>query len=188
MPRKIISPITTRGIHSNTERSVLPKPSSSNGLRSDSIKVSLAALRINATPATIRPVLKAQSSARVGGRFATWRDLCRYAFKKPAFVEIAAYSTRYRRARQTTDDTKRVKIALASAGFASDVARMSPIFVQNEGYRARYTPLFDNVEQLLPTGIAMRYSGPLNPGRSDLPPAVPAAMTTKYCCHDGAPV
>ena len=120
--------------------------------------------------------------------FATWRDLCRYAFKKPAFVEIAAYSTRYLRARQTTDDTKRVNIALANAGFASDVARMSPIFVQNEGYRARYTPLFDNVGQLLPTEIAMRYSGPLNPERAVQPPVVPAATTKTYCCHDEVPV
>ena len=104
---------------------------------------------------------------------------------KTSIVEIAAYSTRYRRARQTTDDTNVVKFALASAGFASDVARMSPIFVLNEGYRARYTPLFDNVERLLPTGNAMRYSGPQNPGRFVLPPAVPAAMKTRYCCHDG---
>lgn len=46
------------------------------------MKVSLAALRINATPATIRPALKgamveiAQSAERLPRR-----DLCRYAFK-----------------------------------------------------------------------------------------------------------
>lgn len=44
------------------------------------MKVSLAALRINATPATIRPALKAQWLATVGERLPR-RDLCRYAFK-----------------------------------------------------------------------------------------------------------
>lgn len=77
------------------------------------MKVSLAALRINATPATIRPALK---GAMVGHSRRNVchveRDLCRYAFKKPAFVEIAAYSTRYPLARQTTDDTNEVKFAL----------------------------------------------------------------------------
>lgn len=75
------------------------------------MKVSLAALRINATPATIRPALKAQWLAQSAERLPR-RDLCRYAFKKPAFVEIAAYSTRYPLARQTTDDTNEVKFAL----------------------------------------------------------------------------
>lgn len=75
------------------------------------MKVSLAALRINATPATIRPALKAQWLAD-RRNVCHVEDLCRYAFKKPAFVEIAAYSTCYPLARQTTDDTNEVKFAL----------------------------------------------------------------------------
>lgn len=76
------------------------------------MKVSLAALRINATPATIRPALK---GAMVGH---SRRNVCHVErsfvvmHSKPAFVEIAAYSTRYPLARQTTDDTNEVKFAL----------------------------------------------------------------------------
>ncbi len=76
------------------------------------MKVSLAALRINATPATIRPALK---GAMVGH---SRRNVCHVerslslCIQKPAFVEIAAYSTRYPLARQTTDDTNEVKFAL----------------------------------------------------------------------------
>ncbi len=75
------------------------------------MKVSLAALRINATPATIRPALK---GAMVGH---SRRNVCHVerslslCIQKPAFVEIAAYSTRYPLARQTTDDTNEVKFA-----------------------------------------------------------------------------
>lgn len=76
------------------------------------MKVSLAALRINATPATIRPALKGAMVGPQSAERLPRRDLCRYAFKKPAFVEIAAYSTRYPLARQTTDDTNEVKFAL----------------------------------------------------------------------------
>jgi hypothetical protein len=89
--------------------------------------------------------------------------------QKTSIVEIAAYSTRYLRARQTTDDTNVVKFDLASAGFASDVARMSPIFVQNEGI-VPDIPLFSITSDLLPTEIAMRYSGLQNPARSSFHP------------------
>ncbi len=128
MPRNIISPITTSGIHSNTERSVLPKPSSSNGLRSDSMKVSLAALRINAMPATIRPALK---GAMVGH---SRRKVCHVerslslCIQKPAFVEIAAYSTRYPRTRQTTDDTSEVKFDPVSLVCASPAEKTAAKF------------------------------------------------------------
>ncbi len=79
------------------------------------MKVSLAALRINATPATIRPALK---GAMVGH---SRRNVCHVerslslCIQKPAFVEIAAYSTRYPLARQTTDDTNEVKFAPEAA-------------------------------------------------------------------------
>lgn len=78
------------------------------------MKVSLAALRINATPATIRPALK---GAMVGH---SRRNVCHVEIfvvmhSKPAFVEIAAYSTRYPLARQTTDDTNEVKFAPEAA-------------------------------------------------------------------------
>ena len=74
------------------------------------MKVSLAALRINATPATIRPALRRNGWPQSAERLPR-RDLCHLCIQKPAFVEIAAYSTRYPLARQTTDDTNEVKFA-----------------------------------------------------------------------------
>lgn len=76
------------------------------------MKVSLAALRINATPANDQTRFKRRNGWPQSAECLPRRDLCRYAFKKPAFVEIAAYSTRYPLARQTTDDTNEVKFAL----------------------------------------------------------------------------
>ena len=54
-----IRPITTNGSHSITDLSALPKPSSSNGFNSESIKASPAALIIRATEAAINPALLA---------------------------------------------------------------------------------------------------------------------------------
>ncbi len=73
------------------------------------MKVSLAALRINATPATITRFKRRNGWPQSAERLP--RKMFVYAFKKPAFV-IAAYSTRYPLARQTTDDTNEVKFAL----------------------------------------------------------------------------
>lgn len=56
--RKIISSIIISGIYISTERFVLLKLLLRSGLRSDNMKVSLVALRINVTFVTIRFVLK----------------------------------------------------------------------------------------------------------------------------------
>jgi len=106
-----------------------------------------------------------QSLARDGGMFATWRDLCRYAFKKPALVEIAAYSTRYIYVRQTTDDTNAGKLDLVSSGFPSLVVKSLPLSAPDVGYLTIHSPDVCSAASPLRKAVATRYSAMLMPAQ-----------------------